>query len=72
LREASSQTKVAYLELTVGIDQKVPWFQVSVQDIGGVDVFQPAKDLIDERLKVGVGQGLSGSDDGGQIALHKF
>lgn len=43
-----------------------------MEDIRRVDVLQTAEDLVDEGLEVGVGQGLSGTDDGGQIALHQF
>lgn len=71
-REPTSQTEVTDLELTVRIDQQVSGFEISVEDIRRVDVLQTAEDLVDEGLEVGVGQRLSGSDDGGQIALHQF
>ena len=40
-RETSGQTKIAYLELAIGIDQKIAWLEVSMQHIGGVNVLQP-------------------------------
>lgn len=43
-----------------------------MQHVGGVYVLQPTKDLIYEGLKMGVGQGLTGPDDGGQVTLHEF
>ena len=43
-----------------------------MQHIGRVDVLQAAQDLVDEGLEVGVGEGLAGADDGGQIALHEL
>jgi hypothetical protein len=43
-----------------------------MKHIGRVYVFQPAQDLVDEGLEMGIGEGLSGSDDGGEIALHEL
>lgn len=41
-REPTRQAKVADFQLAIGIDQQVTGLQVSVQDIGGMDVLQPA------------------------------
>jgi hypothetical protein len=62
LVETTSKTKVADLELTVGIDEKVSRFEVAVEDIGRVDVFEAAEGLVDEGLEVGIGEGLAGAD----------
>ncbi len=35
-------------------------------------VFQPAKDLVDERLEMRIGKGLARSNDCRKIALHKL
>lgn len=43
-----------------------------MEDVCRVDVLQTAQDLVDEGLEVGVGEGLAGADDGGQIALHEL
>ena len=37
-----------------------------------VDVFQAAEDLVDEGLKVSVGEGLARADDCSEIALHQL
>ena len=37
-----------------------------------MNVLQPAQDLVDERLEMGVGQRLPGSDDGRKIAFHEL
>lgn len=46
--ESSSQPKVTDLQLTISIDKQVAWFQVTVQHIGTVNVFQSAKNLVYE------------------------
>ena len=35
---ASCKAEIADLEFAVGVDQKVAWFEVAVEDVGGVDV----------------------------------
>lgn len=58
-REAARETKVANLELAVGIDEQVAGLQVTMQHIGRVNVLEATEDLVDEGLKVRIGQGLS-------------
>lgn len=70
--EPSRQTEIADLKLAIGVDQQVAGFEITVEHVGAVDIFETAKDLVNERLEVGIGQGLSGADDGGKIALHEF
>lgn len=70
--KATGEAEIANLELAVGIDEQVTGLQVAVQDVGGVDVFQTTKNLVDEGLEVGVGQGLAGADNGRQVALHEL
>ena len=36
--EPSGQSKIANLELAIGIDQQVPWLQITMNHIGRVDV----------------------------------
>jgi hypothetical protein len=43
-----------------------------VQNVGGVDVLETAKDLVDERLEMRIGQGLAGADNGREITFHQF
>lgn len=71
-RETTGQTEITNLELAVCVDQQVSGFQITMQDVCGVDVLQSAKDLVDKRLEVSVGKGLAGTDDGSKIALHQF
>ena len=71
-RKTAGQSKIADLELAVGVDQQIAGLQVAVQHIGRVDVLQAAQNLVDEGLEVGVGEGLARADDGGQIALHEL
>jgi hypothetical protein len=70
--KASSETKIADLQFAIGVNEKVTRFQVSMQDIGGVNVLQTAENLVDEGLKVGISKRLPRSNDGGQIALHEL
>lgn len=70
--EAAGEAEVADLEFAVGIDEQVARLQISVQDVRGVDVLQAAQDLVDEGLKMGIRQGLTGAYNGGQVAFHEF
>jgi hypothetical protein len=70
--ETSGQTEIADLKLAIGVDQQVTRFEITVEHVGAVNVFEAAENLVNERLEVRVGQGLSGADDGGKIALHEF
>lgn len=70
--EAASKTKIANLELTVGIHKEVTGLEISVEDIGGVDVLEAAEDLVNEGLEVGVGKRLARTDNGGQITFHQL
>lgn len=64
-REASSQAEIADFKLAVGVHEEIAWFEIAVEDIGAVDVFEATEDLVDEGLEVGVGQRLAGANDGG-------
>ena len=57
--ETSSQTKVGDLEFAVGVYQQITRFQISVKDVGAVNILETAKYLVDEGLEVGVCEGLS-------------
>ena len=69
---ASSEAEVANLEFAVGIDKQVTGLQISVENVGGMDVLEAAEDLIDKGLKVGVREGLAGPNNGCQITFHKL
>lgn len=68
--EASRQAEIADLELAIGINEQVSGLQISMKDVGGVDVFETAQNLVNEGLEVSVGEGLPGTDDSRQITLH--
>ena len=70
--KSSRETEITDLQLTVRVHEQVSGLQVSVENVGGVDVFQTAEDLVDEGLEVCVGEGLTGSDDCCEIAFHEF
>lgn len=72
LREPSGQTEVADFEFAIGVDEQVSRFQVSVEDICRVDIFEATQDLVYERLEVGICQRLARSNDGSQITLHQL
>ena len=55
---SSCKTEVANFQFTVGIDQEITRFEVPVEDICGMDVFETTQGLIDEGLEVGVGKRL--------------
>lgn len=59
----SCKTKVADLEVAVGIEEQVRGFEVAVDDIGAVECFERAKGLVDKVLargQYGVARGKSG------------
>lgn len=70
--ETSGKTKITDLEFAISVNEEISWLQISVKHIGGVNVLETAQNLVDEGLEMRVGKGLSGSNDGGQIALHEF
>lgn len=70
--ETSGKTKITDLEFAISVDEEISWLQISVEHIGGVNVLETAKNLVDEGLEMRVGKWLSRPDDGGQIALHEF
>lgn len=47
----SCKAKVTDFEVTVWIQKKVTWFQISVKNIRWVYIFQPPKELIQEILQ---------------------
>ena len=70
--EATSKTKIADLELAVGVHQEIAGLKISVEDVRRVYVFQPTKNLVDEGLEVGVCEWLARPYDGCEIALHEL
>ena len=72
LGESSCQTKVANLELAVGVNEEVARLKISMEDVGRVNVLQTAQDLVDKGLEVGVCEWLTRADDRSQITLHEL
>lgn len=70
--ESSGQTEIANFQLAIGVHQQIPRLQIAMENIRRVDIFETAKNLVDEGLEMGVGEGLSGSNNGSKIAFHKF
>lgn len=66
-----SETEIANLEVTVGIQQQVGWLEVPMYHIGGVQGLESAQGLVDEVLGVIVRQVLC-SDHAVHIGLHKL
>jgi hypothetical protein len=54
ITKATRQAKVANLQLAISIDEQISRLEVAVQDIGRMNVFQAAQDLVDEGLEMGI------------------
>ena len=68
---ASRKTKVTDLEVAVGVEEQVGWFEIAVDDFSRVECFQSTAGLIEEVLAVIVTEVLS-TYDPVQIRLEKF
>lgn len=51
-QDASGQTKVTDLEVTVGVDKQIRRLEVAVQHVGRMDVLESAEDLVQKVLRV--------------------
>jgi hypothetical protein len=45
---ATGETEITYLELAIGIDEKITRFKIAMQDIRRMDVFETTKCLVKE------------------------
>lgn len=59
--DSSCQTEIANLQFTVGIHKQIARLQIAMENVGRVDVFETAENLVDEGLEVCVGQRLARS-----------
>ena len=59
---SSGETEVAYFEFTVSVNQKVTRLEVTMNNVGGMDVLETAEGLINKGLEMSVGEWLLGSD----------
>jgi hypothetical protein len=66
-RVSSCETEVADFEFTVRVDQEVTRLEVAMDNVGGMNVLETAKGLINEGLEMSVREGLLGSDLGWRI-----
>ena len=71
-RISSYEAEVADFELPVGIDQGVTRLEATMDDVGGVDVLETAKGLMNRRPEMNVGEWLLGSDLGGEHSVTQF
>jgi hypothetical protein len=62
LIEPASEPEIANLELAVCVHEQVARLEVTVEHIGGVDIFQTAQRLVDEGLEVRVRERLTGTN----------
>lgn len=69
---ASSKTEIADLEFTIGIDEKISGFEISVKDVCRMDVLQSTEGLINEGLEMGIGKRLARPDNCMEIGFHEL
>lgn len=69
---AATQAEVAYLELTVGVNEEISGLQITVDDTRGVNVLHAPQDLVGKVLDVLVGERLAGSDDLVKVSCARF
>jgi len=60
--DGPGESKIAYFEITVGVDEEVGRLEVSVDNVGAVHVLERLKQLPDKKLEVVVGEALSAAD----------
>lgn len=66
------QPEVADLQLAVVPPQDVPRLQVPVDDVGRMEGFQPAEQLVEEVPDVGLGEGELAVDNVHQVGVHQL
>ena len=64
LIEPTREPKIAYFEFAVRVHEQVSRLEVAVEHVSGVDIFQAAQRLVDERLEVRVRKRLTGTNLG--------
>lgn len=65
------ESKIADLQVAVGVEEQIRWFEITVDDIGRVQRLKGAKCLIDKVLRMVIGQVLC-SDDTVHVGLHQL
>ena len=61
--ENTNRVLSTYLEKTVFVDENVGWLQIAMNDVSGMNEFQRAENLIDEKPKMFLRQSLDIKDE---------
>ena len=69
--DGSCEAEIADLEVAVGVEQEIRWFQITMYNIGGVKSLKRPESLVDEVLSVIVGEILSANDTM-HVCFHQF
>ena len=72
LRRRPRQPKVAYFQVAVRVQEQVAGLQIAVQHLRGVNVLEPAQDLVQEILAVLVAEALRRSQDLVEVRVHQL
>lgn len=59
---SSRQAEIAYFQLAVGVNEQIARFEVTMEDVSRVDVFEAAESLVQEGLEMCVGERLTRTD----------
>mmetsp|Transcript_7318 Transcript_7318/g.14538 ORF Transcript_7318/g.14538 Transcript_7318/m.14538 type:complete len:368 (-) Transcript_7318:243-1346(-) len=71
LGRQTRQTQVTNLEVAIGVHKEVIRLEITMHDIGRVEVLQSTQDLIREISDVVVGKGLGGANDAVEVGVHQ-
>ena len=66
------EAEVADGQVALAVHEDVVGLEVAVEDVGGVEVLEAAKELVHECLDVHVGEGLWGLDYLGEVGGKEF
>ena len=69
---STCQAEVTDFQIAIRVNQQISWFQITMQYSTRVHIFQPAKDLVKEKLNVLVAQNLVRLDYLSQVSLHEI
>ena len=72
LTHSPCQAEIADLEHAVRVDKEVSGLDITVDDLGRVEVLDAAQDLVEKDLDVVCGKVLRGHDNLVQIRLHQL
>ena len=68
----AGEAEVADFEVAVGIEEEVGGLEVAMEHMGGVDILEATKGLVDEVLDVVVGELLGRLDDLVEVSVHEL